>query len=269
MVARGVPPSAFVTIGLASRLSGVSIEAIRAWERRYGAVSPQRAGRGRRLYRQADVSRLRLLRRAIERGHSIGAIHGLPDEELRSAAGVEPSRAATPTQLDEILAAASRLDVSPLAATPELPHRDWALGFAGPLLDRARRELPPAPLHLINHEVAAIAAARRREIGGARGPAIVVGGGADEARLGLASLLAADAGARAVHLGRDAEPGALAEAAMESGAAAVVTAHRARDLSRLLPPQIELWVLDDPAPPEGIALESLDALAAELPRLLP
>lgn len=64
-----------------SRLTGVSPDNIRAWERRYGAVVPQRV-KGGRLFSEADLTRLRLLKRAVDHGHSIGQIARLSNEML-------------------------------------------------------------------------------------------------------------------------------------------------------------------------------------------
>ncbi|MDJ0837722.1 MAG: MerR family transcriptional regulator [Acidobacteriota bacterium] len=66
-----------------SRLTGVSADNIRAWERRYGAVVPQRV-KGGRLFSEADLARLRLLKRAVDHGHSIGQIAKLSNENLES-----------------------------------------------------------------------------------------------------------------------------------------------------------------------------------------
>ena len=49
-----------------SKLTGISVDTLRAWERRYAVVDPERDERGR-LYSDADVERLRLLRQAVER----------------------------------------------------------------------------------------------------------------------------------------------------------------------------------------------------------
>jgi DNA-binding transcriptional MerR regulator/methylmalonyl-CoA mutase cobalamin-binding subunit len=68
-----------------SRLTGLGIDTLRAWERRHGAVTPARDERGR-MYTEGDVARLRLLRGAVEQGHSIGRIAGLSDAELRQIA---------------------------------------------------------------------------------------------------------------------------------------------------------------------------------------
>ena len=78
-----------------SKLTGVAIDTLRAWERRYGAVTPTRDGRGR-LYSDADVARLRLLRGAVWQGHAIGRIAALSDAQLRKvaapAASADPAR---------------------------------------------------------------------------------------------------------------------------------------------------------------------------------
>jgi DNA-binding transcriptional MerR regulator/methylmalonyl-CoA mutase cobalamin-binding subunit len=65
-----------------SKLTGIGIDSLRAWERRHGAVTPVRDDRGR-MYTDADIARLRLLRGAVEHGHSIGRLAGLSDEALR------------------------------------------------------------------------------------------------------------------------------------------------------------------------------------------
>jgi DNA-binding transcriptional MerR regulator/methylmalonyl-CoA mutase cobalamin-binding subunit len=64
-----------------AQLTGLSVDTLRAWERRYKAVSPQRQGRGR-VYNEGDIERLTLLKNAVDRGHSIGRIAALSDEKL-------------------------------------------------------------------------------------------------------------------------------------------------------------------------------------------
>ena len=55
---------------------------IRAWERRYKAIVPQRTGTNRRLCSDEEIHRLQLLRRATAAGHGIGQIAGLSDKDL-------------------------------------------------------------------------------------------------------------------------------------------------------------------------------------------
>ena len=47
-----------------------------------GAVEPARSDGGQRLYSDAEVEKLRLLRRATSGGRSIGAVAALPVHEL-------------------------------------------------------------------------------------------------------------------------------------------------------------------------------------------
>ena len=47
-----------------SQLTGLSPDLIRAWEKRYGVVSPERGARGARLYNPDDIAHLQRLARA-------------------------------------------------------------------------------------------------------------------------------------------------------------------------------------------------------------
>ena len=70
-----------------SRRSGPPFQhAIRAWERRYGAVKPSRSSGRHRLYTDEDIERLDLLRSATKAGHSIRDIATLPTAKLKSLA---------------------------------------------------------------------------------------------------------------------------------------------------------------------------------------
>lgn len=85
-------------INYVAKRTGLSTHVIRVWERRYGAVKPVRTETNRRLYSDADIDRLRLLRAVTEAGHSIGHIAALSDEELwalAAASSVLPARIAT------------------------------------------------------------------------------------------------------------------------------------------------------------------------------
>jgi DNA-binding transcriptional MerR regulator len=70
------------SIQLASKISGVGVHTIRAWEKRYKAVVPDRNPSGRREYNDLDVERLTLLSELCTLGHSIGKIAGLETSEL-------------------------------------------------------------------------------------------------------------------------------------------------------------------------------------------
>ncbi len=83
-------------IGVVSRRTGLSASALRAWERRYGAVSPERSKGGQRLYSDADLERLSLLKRLVDEGRSISQVANLPLEDLLELAGQEVGTAAQP-----------------------------------------------------------------------------------------------------------------------------------------------------------------------------
>ena len=81
--------SAQYPIRAVAKLTGITVDTLRAWERRYQAVTPDRSAGGR-LYSDSDVRRLRLLRSALEGGYSIGKVASLPDAELEELARASP-----------------------------------------------------------------------------------------------------------------------------------------------------------------------------------
>ncbi len=62
--------------------TGLSAHVIRAWERRYEALTPDRTQTNRRLYSDEDIEKLLLLKKAVEAGQSIGRIARLSTPEL-------------------------------------------------------------------------------------------------------------------------------------------------------------------------------------------
>ena len=68
--------------GAAARLSGVPVETLRVWERRYGITDPTRSERGQRQYSFEDVRRLGLIKQLVDAGNSIGAVAHLELNEL-------------------------------------------------------------------------------------------------------------------------------------------------------------------------------------------
>jgi DNA-binding transcriptional MerR regulator/methylmalonyl-CoA mutase cobalamin-binding subunit len=77
-------PMAFV-----SRKTGLSAHVLRAWEKRYGAVSPMRTQGNHRMYSDEDVERLLLLKKVIATGRSIGQVAHLSKQELMKLAEPE------------------------------------------------------------------------------------------------------------------------------------------------------------------------------------
>jgi len=118
-------------VRLVAHRTGLTPHVLRAWERRYGVVTPVRSEGGQRLYSQLDVERLALLRRLTERGHAIGRIASLPldalirlDEEMpqappRSSPTVQPAGETAREFAAAALTAVGRLDAPGLQAVLE------------------------------------------------------------------------------------------------------------------------------------------------------
>jgi MerR family transcriptional regulator, light-induced transcriptional regulator len=71
-------------IQIVARRTGLNVDLLRAWERRYSVVEPDRSDGGRRLYSAADIERLSLLGRAVDRGLRIGDARRMNDAALRA-----------------------------------------------------------------------------------------------------------------------------------------------------------------------------------------
>lgn len=103
-------PQPKLRIGEVSRRLGLSPELIRAWERRYGVVSPERTNGGTRCYSALDLERLRVMQREISMGMA-------PNEAALLALalhGSEPTQTPSPQDVahltSEFIAAARALD---------------------------------------------------------------------------------------------------------------------------------------------------------------
>ena len=115
-------------IKVAANRTGLTAHVIRVWEKRYGAVTPDRTGTKRRLYSDDQIERLGLLREITKAGHSIGHVAKLPTDKLRELAkqarGIDavvtiPSRKvpAAASLLDECVVAVKSLDARALEET--------------------------------------------------------------------------------------------------------------------------------------------------------
>jgi len=70
-------------IGAVAKVTGLTDHTIRVWERRYAAVVARRAPNGRRVYSDADVEKLGVLKRLTDAGFSIGQIASSSVDQLR------------------------------------------------------------------------------------------------------------------------------------------------------------------------------------------
>ncbi len=104
-----MPVNGYLRIGELSRRTGVSPELLRAWERRYGLLQPDRSAGGFRLYTDLDLDRVRGMQRNLGSGLSAAeaarlALAGDPDALDTS------SRAKAPELSDALSELTSALD---------------------------------------------------------------------------------------------------------------------------------------------------------------
>ena len=105
------PSAGHLRIGELSRRVGVSTELLRAWERRYGLLSPTRTAGGFRLYGDADEQRVRRMLQHLESGVSAaeGARLALL-EPSGPAPGDAPAMTAPGALADQLRSALDRFD---------------------------------------------------------------------------------------------------------------------------------------------------------------
>ena len=97
--------SAQYLISTVSKRSGVKSDLVRAWERRYQAVTPTRTAGGHRVYTDQDIARLKLLNQATSNGHSISQIAQFSLDDLKNLLKNEPG--ASPQTLITIKSSAT------------------------------------------------------------------------------------------------------------------------------------------------------------------
>ncbi|HUF62016.1 MAG TPA: MerR family transcriptional regulator [Verrucomicrobiales bacterium] len=70
-------------VRVVSRRTGLSPHVLRVWERRYGAVAPQRSSGNRRLYSETELQRLESLAFLTRAAHAISQISSLNSKNRR------------------------------------------------------------------------------------------------------------------------------------------------------------------------------------------
>ena len=70
--------------GAVARLTGIPVETLRVWERRYKVVGPRQSATGQRQYTPVEVTRLSVIKRLVDAGYAIGSIAALGMDQLQS-----------------------------------------------------------------------------------------------------------------------------------------------------------------------------------------
>ncbi len=96
-----------------SRITGVNSVTLRAWERRYGLICPQRTPKGHRLYARDDISRIERILQWLSRGVPVSQVKELLDQPA-AATLPEPASDDWPSQCRRLVAAVEALDMAQL-----------------------------------------------------------------------------------------------------------------------------------------------------------
>lgn len=249
-----------------ARMTGLSVDTLRAWERRYQAVTPKRDERGR-VYSADDVDRLKVLALLLEDGHAIGRIAGLSDAALtklrRQAAGAAPAAAFT-IDLAPLRSALKLYDLPAIEAVLNrhavmLPPADLIFSVVLPVLrDLGERwaagNVRPAQEHLVSAVIRSVLGGLLRTLPRAPGGRKIVlattAGERHELGLLSAAVLAAGTGAHVIYLGPDLPSADIAHAAAIAAADILLIASTTSDatdqeevskLSRV-PARVKIWV---------------------------
>jgi len=262
-------------ISAVAKLTGIPLDTLRAWERRYQAVIPKRSARGR-VYSEEQIKRLLLLRQAVEEGHSIGQVAGVGDRQLReliekssSLSGRGPVSKVSASQeilmpileaLDHFDYAATDREINRLATTMASP-RDFVHQAALPLMRTIGErwhdgKCSIAQEHMLTHLLSALLASLVRTYSPSNPPARALLATPRNERHAFptlaAAMLTAIGGLGVIYLGTDLPAADIVMAARKSEADIVLlslsttpgpeTLEEINHMARKLPRSAALWL---------------------------
>jgi MerR family transcriptional regulator, light-induced transcriptional regulator len=267
------------SIKAVSQATGLTVETLRAWERRYAVVVPERDDMGRRVYRAEDVLRLRRLREATERGHPISRLVQLDEPSLASLLQEpeqRPPSAVASTFVERVLEAAGRYSSAECEqaltlAISLLPPSRLIEEVLGPLLHEVGDRWHGGRFSIAQERL--VSSTVRKHLGlivdtydrTARRQSIVFAtlpGERHELGLLMSALVCASHGCRIHYLGPDLPAAEIARYACEVEAAVVAISVVMIDGAETVPAQLshlrELLGPDVPVWIGGVGASSLD-----------
>ena len=232
------PAAARHPIAVVAERTGLTQDVLRVWERRYGAVQPERGAGGQRRYTDADIQRLALLHAATRAGRSIGQVAGLPtdaltalvDEDVAARARQSPPATAATAATEAVAASlalaraldGARLDEALRRTAARLGVSAFLESVAAPLLRQVGDEwhagrMTPAQEHLVSSALHDIIVETMRSFSKANGaPRVLVATAAGDRHAVGAALVGAAAaveGWNVLYLGADLPAAEIADAA--------------------------------------------------------
>lgn len=249
---RTATDTGWMSIGALARATGIAVETLRTWERRYGVPAPVRKPSGHRLYPSEAVEHLRRVEMLLNRGHRPAEVLALAPVELdrllalsgarpgparpRAAAAAGAGRLSSGGDVEALLAATADLDRDALvrelrASWTRLGPLRFLEECAVPFMNSVGDRWEGGRMD-VRHEHFATACLSDvlREVRGpfeerAGGPLAAVAtldGDAHEGGILMASVLLAFHGWRVIYLGPNTPPAELAGLARSHALDAVV-----------------------------------------------
>ena len=267
--ASGVPQG--YSIRVASRLTGLSSDTLRMWERRYGFPKPLRNGSQVRVYTDADIERLVLVSRALKAGFRSGEVIHRGTEELRQllvgSASAEASKEHRTPTLDSLLGRLIADDPDGMRdelrrSVALLGPRQFLIEVVAPLVERVGEAWAAGRISVRHEHLASeVLSNQLRLLSSAyedrlSGPAALLAGLSDEQHalgLHMAALYLALEGVTPRILGVNTPPDQIAEAAValsvqvvgvtiSSSSEVPLTEAHLRRLLGALPLDMEVWL---------------------------
>lgn len=284
-----------LSIGALSRSTGIPVETLRTWERRYGFPVPERKPSGHRVYPVANVPRLRRIAEALARGHRANEAVSASEKDLAVLLDVTPFATSDVSQVAKredptLFALLKTVETFDSERLIHLLTADWrrlgTLAFLttsiAPLIQAVGEEWAAARLgihheHFLSERVSDLLRSLRLPLEErARGPLVIfvsLPGEAHGLGLQMAALLLASVGCRILYLGTEVPPAQIAGLAKDINAHAVAVSvsianrseamHAQLELLRgLLPKRVILLVGGDGAPGKRPGFKVFHDLAA-------
>lgn len=275
-------------IAVVAKITGVSIDTIRAWERRYKLVRPQRDDAGARQYSDRDVHRIALAQQATRLGHPIGSVARLSDADLERLIhrheDAQPAAAESGGIVERAYRSLADFDTG--AASAQLysaalllePH-EFVLGLLAPLMRRIGEgwragEIGVAVEHAATSLVRDVVATFCRTRAAPSGATVLFATPPNEMHdlgLCLAACLVSSLGMRTVSLGAQVPAEDVVFAAKRAGARAVVISATSQLLAEEWESYVRVLDFHVPAPVAlwicGPGAERLRAFSARIARL--
>ncbi len=158
------------SIKAVATISGLTEFVIRAWEKRYNAVTPSRTDTNRRVYSQTDIEKLKLLHQATTKGHSIGNIANLNIDSLKELIDTQTSNYTRDNKndgnnfdplkhIDICMEAiqkldAEKLEIELLKASVSLSQPELIEKILIPLLEKTGQNWEEGKIRVINEHLA-------------------------------------------------------------------------------------------------------------------